>query len=137
MKKSLRSFAVTIFCGITLTQYANGDKKESGSSTEAEKKGMTIKEAKAFLAADDANKGKEVTVAAYSWGTNNRMGGEVQLNLGDGKLKGAQQANFSCIFKKEEAASIKAVAKDAMVTVTGKIIKGSDGIELTDCKIVE
>ena len=137
MKKSLRLFAVIILCGITFTQCANGDKKESGSNTEAEKKGMTIKEAKAFLDADNTNKGKEVTVAAYSWGNNNRMDGEVQLNLGDKKLEGAQQANFSCIFKKEDAAAIKTVTKDAMVTVTGKIAKGSGGIELTDCKILD
>jgi hypothetical protein len=137
MKKSLLLFTVMIFCFITFTGCSNNDKKESGSIAKVETKGMTTKEAKAFLDADVANKGKEVTVAAYSWGTNNRMGGEVQLNLGDKKREGAQQADFSCIFKKEEAAAVKAIAKDAMVTITGKIVKGSGGIELTDCKIVE
>lgn len=137
MKKSLLLITVLIFCFITLAGCSNSDKKESGSITNAEKKGLTVKEAKAFLDADETNKGKEVTVTAYSWGTNNRMGGEVQLNLGDKKLEGAQQANFSCIFKKEEAAAVKAIAKDALVTITGKIAKGSGGIELTDCKIAE
>lgn len=38
---------------------------------------------------------------------------------------------------KDEADALKAIAKNAMVTITGKIAKESGGIELTDCKIPE
>lgn len=88
-----------------------------------------------FLDENEANSGKEVTVSAYSWGSNDMMGGMVSLNLGDKKLEGFQQTTFSCKFEKEKAAAVKAIAKDAMVTVTGKIAKGSGGVELTDCTL--
>ena len=106
------------------------------ASTSADVNGMTVAAAKNFLEADAANKGKEVTVSAYSWGSNDRMGGEVGLNLGDKKLEGMQQASFTCIFSKDQAAAAKAVAKDARVTISGKIAKGAGGVELTDCKII-
>lgn len=103
----------------------------------ADKKGMSVAEAKDFLEADEANSGKEVTVSAYSWGSNERTDNKIQLNLGDQKLEGMQAANFSCMFPKEQTDAIKAIAKDAMVTVTGKISKGAGGIELNDCKLVQ
>lgn len=114
-----------------------GDTDSKTTDSPGEKKGMTVAEAKDFLDADEANKGKEVTVSAYSWSNNERMGGEIQLNLGDKKLEGMKQATFSCIFGKDQAAAIKAIAKDAMVTVTGKISKGAGGVELNDCKLVQ
>ncbi len=103
----------------------------------ADKKGMSVAEARDFLEADEANSGKEVTVSAYSWGSNERTDNKIQLNLGDQKLEGMQAANFSCMFPKEQTDAIKAIAKDAMVTVTGKISKGAGGIELNDCKLVQ
>ncbi|MBL7749019.1 MAG: hypothetical protein JNM19_16385, partial [Chitinophagaceae bacterium] len=69
-----------------------GDTDSKTTDSPGEKKGMTVADAKDFLDADEANKGKEVTVAAYNWSVNERMGGEVQLNLGDKKLEGMQQA---------------------------------------------
>lgn len=103
----------------------------------ADKKGMSVAEARDFLEADEANSGKEVTISAYSWGSNERTDNKIQLNLGDQKLEGMQVANFSCMFPKEQTDAIKAIAKDAMVTVTGKISKGAGGIELNDCKLVQ
>ncbi|MBK6827614.1 MAG: hypothetical protein IPG86_12415 [Chitinophagaceae bacterium] len=102
---------------------------------EESKEGMTIAAAKSFLDENEANAGKEITVSAYSWGSNDMMGGTVSLNLGDKKLEGFQQSTFSCKFEKDKAAAVKAIAKDAMVTVTGKIAKGSGGVELTDCTL--
>ncbi|HUM53483.1 MAG TPA: hypothetical protein PK431_16815 [Chitinophagales bacterium] len=112
-------------------------KNETQNDNSSEKNAMTVIEAKSFLDADEANNGKDVTVTAYSWGYNNRVGGEIQLNLGDEILKGDQQANFSCIFKKEDADKIKAIEKDAKVTVSGKISKGDGGIELNNCRIIQ
>jgi hypothetical protein len=111
----------------------------TGTTTESSsgKKGMTVSEAKDFLDADEANKGKEVTVTAYSWGSNERMDDKIQLNLGDQKLEGMQSASFACMFGKDQSAAIKAIAKDALVTVTGKISKGAGGVELNDCKLVQ
>jgi hypothetical protein len=110
-------------------------KDDNKGSTSDAKKVMTVKEAKAFFNADAANSGKEITVSGYSWGTNNRMGGEVLLNLGDVKLEGFKQATFSCVFTKEKADAVKIIVKDAMVTVTGKIKSGSGGVELIDCSM--
>lgn len=59
------------------------------------------------------------------------------MNPGDKKLDGVQSASFSCLFGKEQSATIKALAKDTMATVTGKISKGSGVVELNDCKIVK
>lgn len=112
----------------------------SSASTDAPpagNKGMTVSEAKDFLDADEANSGKEVTVSAYSWGYNERMDDKVQLNLGDKKLEGMQSASFSCMFGKDKLDMLKAIAKDAMVTVTGKISKGAGGVELNDCKLAQ
>jgi hypothetical protein len=102
---------------------------------EETKEGMTIAAAKSFLEENEANSGKEVTVSAYNWGSNDMMGGMVSLNLGDKKLEGFQQSAFSCKFEKDKAAAVKAIAKDVIVTVTGKIAKGSGGVELTDCTL--
>lgn len=102
-----------------------------------EKKGMTVAEAKDFLDADAANSGKEVTVSAYNWGMNERMDEKVQLNLGDEKAEGMVSASFSCMFPKSQAGILKAIEKNAMVTITGKISKGAGGVELNDCKIVQ
>jgi hypothetical protein len=148
MKKTI--FAAAVCAAISLSIISCGSKKEkddqpagtpgtTSATTDApsEKKGMSVAEAKDFLEADEANKGKEVTVSAYSWGSNERMDNKIQLNLGDKKLEGMASASFSCMFGKDQAAAIKAIAKDAMVTVTGKISKGAGGIELNDCKIVQ
>jgi hypothetical protein len=65
------------------------------------------------------------------------MDDKIQLNLGDQKLEGMQSASFACMFGKDQSAAIKAIAKDALVTVTGKISKGAGGVELNDCKLVQ
>lgn len=144
-----------LFAGLSAATIACGGKKEKDDKTivadppktdvtdskttdsPGEKKGMSVAEAKDFLDADEGNKGKEVTVSAYSWGSNERMDDKIQLNLGDKKLEGMQSASFSCMFGKDQAAAIKAIAKDAMVTVMGKISKGAGGVELKDCKLVQ
>lgn len=103
----------------------------------AGKKGMTVAEAREFLDADAANSGKEVTVTAYSWGSNERMDDKIQLNLGDKKLEGMAVVNFYCLFSKDQAAAVKAAAKDALVTVSGKIAAGEGGVQLTGCQFVQ
>lgn len=113
-----------------------GTTSPAKSITES-KKGMTVSEAKDFLDADEANAGKEITVSAYGWGSNERTDGKIQLNLGDEKMDGMQSASFSCMFDKSQTDAVKAVAKNAMVTVTGKIGKGAGGVELTECKFAE
>jgi len=122
---------------------SSGESKDS-SATAAEQTGsdnksgsLTVAAARKFLEADTANKGKEVTVTAYSWGSQNRMGGTIGLNLGDKKLEGFQQASFTCIFPADQEAKIKAIAKDAQVTVTGTISKGDGGIQLDNCKLAD
>lgn len=150
MKKIV--FASVLTAAISLSLISCGDKKEkgdktadtpaattpdAGKETPADKKGMSVAEVTALLNKDEANIGKEVTVSAYSWSSNERTDDKIQLNLGDKKLEGMQAANFSCLFSKDQSATIKAIAKDAMVTVTGKIAKGYSGVELNDCKLVQ
>ena len=141
VKKNLYPFIYTLCISVAIWSCGSGndtknnDGKESGK--DVSRKGMTVAEATAFLEADVANSGKEITVSAISWGSNNRIGGQVQLNLGDKKLEGMASASFSCIFEKDQAAAIQAIAKDATVTISGKIAKGAGGIELTECKLLQ
>ena len=152
MRKTVLASACILFAAGILVS-CNNKKKDSNSgpgdtpatatalaaSTEPAdgKKGMTVAEAKDFLDADAANSGKEVTVSAYCWGSNERTDNMIQLNLGDKKLEGMQSASFYCLFPKAETDAIKAIAKDAMVTVSGKIASGSGGVELTECKLIQ
>ncbi len=147
MIKTISTCCSILLLALTIASCGGKDKKEEtkpaapdAATAPAEpaaenKKGMSVAEAKDFLDADDANSGKEVTVSAYSWGSNERMDGKIQLNLGDEKLEGMQSASFACMFGKDEASAVKAIAKDALVTVTGKINKGAGGVELNDCKL--
>lgn len=104
---------------------------------EESKEGMTIADAKKFLKENEANAGKEVTVTGYVWSVNNRTDGLVQLNIGDKKLEGMQAASFYCLFYESMAPKLKALGKDAVVTVTGLIGDGTGGVELSDCKLAE
>jgi hypothetical protein len=137
---------VFVLCLGTASCGNSGEDKETTSESSKENPktdsksssaGLSVAAAKEFLSADAANSGKEVTVTAFSWGSQNRMGGEIGLNLGDKKLEGFQQATFTCIFSKEQEAEIKAIAKDATVTVSGKISKGSGGIQLNECRLIK
>lgn len=146
MIQTLRTLCTAILMGAVLTACGGKDKKTSATGDENKtitadpprpaEEGMSIADAKAFLDENESNAGKEVTVTAFSWGYNEMMGGMLSLNLGDKKLEGFQQATFSCKFDQSQAEAVKAIAKDAKVTVTGKIGKGSGGVELTDCKLI-
>lgn len=132
-----------------LSGCGNAEKKETpknGEETkevvadppkEENRKGMTIAEAKKFLEASEDNRGKEVTVTGYIWSINDRTDGLVQLNMGDNKLEGMQAASFYCLFYESMAPKLKALGKDALVTVTGLIADGTGGVELSDCKLAE
>lgn len=145
MRKIYVQLFLVFICSLGATSCGNStdNKVNTGASTDVPSKApsgetaLSVAGARDFLNADTANKGKEVTVTAYSWGTQNRMGGVVALMLGDKKLEGFQQATFVCIFPKEQEAKVKAIAKDTKVTVTGKIFKGSGGTELKDCMLNE
>lgn len=104
---------------------------------EESKAGMTIADAKKFLEASEDNSGKEVTVSGYIWSINERTDGLVQLNMGDKKMEGMQAASFYCLFYESMAPKLKALGKDAVVTVTGLIGNGTGGVELSDCKLAE
>lgn len=145
MKKNLYPVICLFLFTVALSSCGSGSDKKAGDEKDipaksgdvSTGKSMTVAEATAFLEANEANSGKEVTVTAISWGNNARMGGEVQINLGDKKLEGMASASFSCIFEKDQAAAIQAIAKDATVTISGKIAKGAGGIELTACKLLQ
>jgi len=137
-------FLITLVIAMSATGCnSSGENKDSAaastaqSGSETKSENLTVAAARKFLEADTANKGKEVTVTAYSWGSVNRMGGTIGLNLGDKKLEGFQQASFTCIFPAEQEAKIKGIAKDAKVTVTGTISKGDGGVQLDNCKLAD
>ena len=146
MHRTLRTLCAAIAMAVALTACGGKDKTSSSGTKDnstvtadppkSADEGMSVADAKAFLNENETNSGKEVTVTAYSWGYNEMMGGLLSLNLGDQKLEGFQQATFSCQFDQSQAGAVKAIAKDAKVTVTGKIGKGSGGVELTNCKLI-
>lgn len=152
MKKFFKTSVVFSMMAFILAGCSNSSEKKEAENTSKEqapapadtkgntdpaKKGITLAEANDFLEANEANSGKEVTVSAFSWGSNERMDGKVQLNLGDKKLEGMEAAAFSCMFPKEQTETLKAIGKNTIVTVTGKISKGAGGTELNDCRILQ
>jgi hypothetical protein len=86
----------------------------------------------------DDLEGTEVTVKAVSWGSSDRVGGEVSLDLGDVKLEGMQQSHVVAIFSEANAAAAKAVEKDANVTIKAKVGPYEYGaVKLLDPTIVK
>ncbi len=122
-------------CTAEVTTTENEGETENVENVEAKSENMTCEE---MLNDVDNLLGKEVTVTATCWGTSNTMTGEVNLNLGDGKLEGMRSAPVVVKFAEGEAEAAKAIEKDQEVTIKAKVNDYKYGaIELTNPSIVK
>ncbi len=119
----------------TTENEGDAENVENVDETEATSDNMTCAD---LLNRVDDLMGKEVTVTATSWGTSNTMSGEVNLNLGDGKLEGMRQAPVVAKFAAEDAEAAKAIEKDQEVTIKATLSDYNYGaIELTNPTVVK
>jgi hypothetical protein len=106
-------------------------------STDGPKEVMSVADAKKFLGAADANKGKLVTVSAYPKGMTKAINGEFMLYLSDKTGTGLTNENFACVFKEEMRGSVKTNKADELVTVKGNIAWKNGMIVLKNARLGE
>ena len=112
--------------------------EEGGSpSTDGPTEVMTVADAKKFLSAADANKGKLVTISAYPKGMTKAINGEFQLYVSDKTGTGLTDENFACSFKEEMKDAVKTHKADNLVKVTGNIAWNNGMIVLKNAKLAE
>jgi hypothetical protein len=160
MKKSiLQYFCVIHLFVITCSCGASGEKKDlekslqekaqnklkeqtPGSnndkpSTDGPKEVMSVAAASKFIAAADANKGKQVTVAAYPKGTTKATNGEFMLYVSDKNETGLTNENFACVFKEEMKDQVRTHKAGVLVKVTGNIAWNNGMIVLKNSVLTE
>jgi hypothetical protein len=106
-------------------------------STDGSKEVMSVADAKKFLSAADANKGKAVTVSGYPRGTTKAVNGEFMLYVSDKTGTGLPDENFACNFKEEMKDAVKTHKADNLVKVTGNIAWNNGMIVLKNAKLAE
>lgn len=122
-------------CTSEVTTTENESDAENVETAEQKSENMTCQD---IVDNVDELIGQEVTVTATCWGTSNTMTGEVNLNLGDGKLEGMRSAPVVVKFAAEDADAAKAIEKDKEVTIKAKVNDYKYGAaELTNPSIVK
>ncbi len=117
----------------------NESKKEpeTNSSSAGQQNVMSVADAKKFIAAEDANKGKEITVSAYPRGTTKAVNGEFMLYVSDKSGTGLPEENFACKFKEEMKEQVKTHKAGELVKVSGYIAYNNGMVILKNAKLVE
>ncbi len=82
---------------------------ETTTSSAGPQNVMSVADAKKFIAAADANKGKEVTVSAYPRGMTKGVNGEFMLYVSDKTGTGLPEENFACNFKEDMKEQVKRI----------------------------
>ena len=120
-----------------------GGSKEPGNETnqptdreDSGPKNLTVQEAADSLSASDESKGKEVTISAYNWEVSETTTGTVRLNLGDTKAEGMVTSTFYAEFPESKKEELSKIAKNAKVTVKGKLNSDAYSKFITECEIV-
>lgn len=125
-------------CTAEVTTTENGgdtDNVENNEGEETTSGNMTCGE---VLNDVDNLLGSEVTITATCWGTSKTMTGEVNLNLGDGKLEGMRSAPVVVKFAEDKADVAEAIQRDQEVTIKAKVNDYKYGaVELIDPTIVK
>lgn len=106
-------------------------------STDGPKEVMSVADAKKFLSAADANKGKLVTISAYPKGMTKAVNGEFQLYVSDKTGTGLTDENFACNFKEEMKEAVKTHKADNLVKVSGNIAWNNGMIVLKNAKLAD
>lgn len=114
-------------------------KKEenTGSSSAEPGDAMTVADAIKFIAAADANKGKEITIKGYPRGTTKPVSGQFMLYVSDKTGTGLAEENFACFFKEADREAVRKHKAGDMVTVTGNIVYNSGMVVIKNSKLTE
>ena len=111
--------------------------QEDSQSTDGPAEVMNVADAKKFIAAADANKGKLVTVSGYPRGMTKAVNGEFMLYVSDKTGTGLPEENFACSFKEEMKEAVKTNKAGSLVKVTGNIAWNNGMVVLKNAKLVE
>jgi hypothetical protein len=106
-------------------------------STDGPAEVMSVADAKKFIAAAAANKGKTVTVSGYPRGMTKAVNGEFMLYVSDKTGTGLPEENFACSFKEEMKEAVKTNKAGSLVKVTGNIAWNNGMVVLKNAKLAE
>jgi hypothetical protein len=110
-----------------------GDSPSTDGPTET----MSVADAKKFIAAADANKGKAVTISGYPRGTTKAVNGEFMLYVSDKTGTGLPEENFACNFKEEMKEAVRTHKAGELVKVTGNIAWNNGMVVLKNATLSE
>jgi hypothetical protein len=106
-------------------------------STDEPAEVMSVADAKKFIAAADANKGKLVTVSGYPRGTSKAINGEFMLYVSDKTGSGLPEENFACSFKEEMKDAVRTHKAGELVKVAGNIAYKNGMVLLNNAKMAD
>jgi hypothetical protein len=113
------------------------EEQADSPSTDGPTAVMSVADAKKFIAAADANKGKLVTVSCYPRGMAKAVNGEFMLYVSDKTGTGLPEENFACNFKEEMKETVKSHKAGSLVKVTGNIAYNNGMIVLKNATLVD
>ena len=114
-----------------------GEQPVDSPSTVGPSEVMSVADAKKFIAAADANKGKAVTVSGYPRGITKPINGEFMLYVSDKTGTGLPEENFACNFKEDMKEAVKTHKADKLVKIKGNIAWNNGMVVLKNAKLVE
>ena len=120
-----------------LQKDAPEEEQADSPSTDGPTQVMSVADAKKFIAAADANKGKLVTVSCYPRGMTKAVNGEFMLYVSDKTGTGLPEENFACNFKEEMKETVKTHKAGSLVKVTGNIACNNGMVVLKNSKLVD
>lgn len=112
-------------------------KEPEATTSSASLNVMSIADAKKFIAAADANKGKTIIISAYPRGTTKAIKGEFMLYVSDKTGTGLPEENFACNFKEDMKEQVRAHKAGELVKVTGNIAYNNGMVVLKNAKLAE
>lgn len=125
--------AVAISCG---SKESTKEESQTTEQVDSGSKNLTVQQATDSLSASDESKGKEVTICAFNWEVNETTNGTVRLNLGDTKAEGMVTSTFYAEFPEAKKEELKKIAKNAKVTVKGKLASDAYSKFINNCEVL-
>jgi mannitol-specific phosphotransferase system IIBC component len=110
---------------------------ETNTSSAGPQNVMSIADAKKFIAAADANKGKTIIVSAYPRGMTKAVNGEFMLYVSDKTGTGLPEENFACNFKEDMKEQVKTHKAGELIKVSGNIAYNNGMVVLKNAKLVD
>lgn len=137
MEKKLQEEAKKQMQNVTNKDAQKSKTEEVNASTDGPKEVMSVAEATKFLSADDANKGKLITIRAYPKGTMKDGAGKFFLMVSDQSGGGLTGENFACSFNEDMLEEVRKRKSDNLVKITGNIGWNNGMIVMKNAKLTE